>query len=217
MFKAYSVYVHTCPNKKKYVGMTKCENIQGRWRYGHGYKHDTDFQNAISEFGWCNISHEIIATGLCKEDAEALERSLISQLMTTNPNFGYNSYSGGLKSSKTNAVTRARMSTAQSGKNHPLYGKHRSVETKEKIAASKRGKPLSEECKIKLSVALSGENNPSARPVAQYTKNMILIKVWPYIKAAKAETGANNISMCCAGKQKTSGGDVWRYWQVGGV
>nr|DAT38937.1 MAG TPA: intron associated endonuclease [Caudoviricetes sp.] len=137
--------------------------------------------------------------------------------MTTNPNFGYNSYSGGLKSSKTNAVTRARMSTAQSGKNHPLYGKHRSVETKEKIAASKRGKPLSEECKIKLSVALSGENNPSARPVAQYTKNMILIKVWPYIKAAKAETGANNISMCCAGKQKTSGGYVWRYWQVGGV
>lgn len=213
----YSVYVHTCPNGKKYIGMTKCENIQDRWRYGHGYKHDTDFQNAIFEFGWRNISHEVVATGLCKEEAEALECSLISQFMTTDPNFGYNSHSGGLKGAKINSITRARMSTAQSGKGNPLYGKHHSAETKEKIAASKRGKPLSEECKKKLSAVLGGKNNPAARPVAQYTKDMVLIKVWPYIKAAEIETGANNISTCCTGKLKTSGGYVWRYFEVGGA
>lgn len=217
VFDLYSVYMHTCPNGKKYIGMTGCENIQDRWRYGHGYKHDTDFQNAIFEFGWRNISHEIIATELCKKDAEELERALISQFMTTDPEYGYNSHSGGIRGAKINKATRERMSIAQSGEGNPLYGKHHSAETKEKIGASKRGKPLSSECKRKLSAILSGKNNPAARQVAQYTKDMQLVKVWPYIRAAEAATGARNISTCCLGKLKTSGGYIWRYWEVGGA
>lgn len=213
----YSVYMHTCPNGKRYIGMTKCQNMNDRWRYGHGYKHDTDFHNAILEYGWRNIQHTVIDSNLPKEDAEELERRLIAEYATTNPAFGYNSHSGGLSGAKANSVTRRRMSIAQSGERNPRYGTHPSEETREKIGATKRGKPLSDECKRKLSEVLCGANNPASRPVAQYDRNMVLIRVWSYIREAKRHTGANNISACCAGRQKTSGGYIWRYVEVGGV
>ena len=213
----YSVYVHTCPNGKRYVGMTSKENPNDRWRYGHAYKHDTDFYRAIRSFGWQNIAHEVVASGLKKEDAETLERKLIAQYDTTNPERGYNSHSGGIKGAKANAVTRDRMSAAQSGSGNPMYGRHHSEKAKEMIGASKRGKPLTAECKRKLGEVLGGENNPAARSVCQFDKDMNFIKQYPYIRSAKEATGANNISACCNGTLKTSGGYVWRYAEeVGG-
>lgn len=211
----YSVYMHTCPNGKRYIGMTSCKDMNDRWRYGHGYKHDTDFHNAIMEYGWRNIQHEVVASNLLKEEAEALERELIAEYSTTNPEFGYNSHSGGLKGAKANDNTRKRMSAAQSGEGNSRYGVHLSAETKKKIGASKRGKPLSEECKRKLGEVLGGERNPAAKPVAQYDKNMVLIRILPYIREAEKHTGANNISSCCTGKLKTSGGFIWRHVETG--
>lgn len=213
----YTVYIHICPNGKKYVGMTGKENPEDRWRRGHGYKNDTDFYSAIITYGWRNISHEVVAAELSKEDAESLERELIALYQTTNPEYGYNSHSGGLSGAHINAVTRKRMSNAQSGSNNPRFGKHLSYETKERIAATKRGKPLTEECKRKLSEALSGEKNPTARPVFQYDLEMNLIKKWPYIRAAREATGANNIWACCVGNLKSSGGFIWRYEEAGGA
>ena len=46
------------------------------------------------------------------------------------------------------------------GKNHPFYGKHRSEETRRKLAESKKCKSLSEEHRRKISESLKGENNP---------------------------------------------------------
>lgn len=213
----YSVYVHTCPNGKKYVGMTGCENVNDRWGCGHRYKHDTDFYNAILEYGWKNISHEVVANCLSKDSAEELEKFIIKELKTTDPNYGYNSHSGGLKGAQVNEVTRQRMSKAQAGSNNPRYGTHLSHETKERIAASKRGKPLTEGCKQKLRELLSGGNNPGAKAVCQYTTEMELVRVWPCIRDAEREVGASNISTCCSGGLKTSGGYVWRYYEeVGG-
>lgn len=212
----YSVYVHKTPDGKRYVGMTR-QHPQKRWKSGHGYEHCTDFYAAIIEFGWKNISHEVVATNLSKEDAEKIERELICLYHTTNPKCGYNSYSGGLTGAKANCVTHDRMSSAQSGCSNPMYKKHHSDRTKNLIGASKRGKPLSENCKRKLSRALGGARNPAAKPVNQYDKNMNFIKSWSYIRQTKKETGANNIYACCVGKLKTSGGYVWRYAEVGGA
>lgn len=206
----YTVYIHTCPNGKKYVGMTK-QRPNNRWRSGRGYLHCVDFYNAVMEFGWRNIVHEIVSTGLTKEEAEEMERNLISLYKTTDPRYGYNCHSGGLSGATINNVTRTRMSVAQSGEGNPRYGKHCSTETKEKIGASKRGKPLSKAHKQKLGEILGKENNPAARPVLQYDINMNLLTKWPYIRAAEKATGANNISTCCRGKLKTSGGFIWRY------
>jgi group I intron endonuclease len=46
------------------------------------------------------------------------------------------------------------------GKNHPLYGKHHSQESKRKMSEAHSGKHHSEEHKKKISDALSGENHP---------------------------------------------------------
>lgn len=209
----YSVYIHTCPNGKKYVGMTSREP-KARWKSGHGYEHCTDFYSAIIEYGWRNISHEVVKTGLERAEAEELERALIAYYNTTDPKYGYNSHSGGLKGAKINQTTKSRMSLAQSREKNPRYGAVMTAETKEKISASKKGKALTEEHKKVLSELLSGEKNPAARPVFQYDLDMNLIKEWPYVRAAMAATGAHNIWACCVGNLKTSGGYIWRYERI---
>ena len=62
----YSVYMHTCPNGKRYIGMTSCKDMNDRWRYGHGYKHDTDFHNAIMQVESDEYESGVIAQELLK-------------------------------------------------------------------------------------------------------------------------------------------------------
>ena len=47
-----------------------------------------------------------------------------------------------------------------SGKRHPLFGKHHTQETRQKISQTNLGHPTSEEARQKLSQASSGSNNP---------------------------------------------------------
>lgn len=213
----YTVYMHTCPNGKKYIGLTSKENLQDRFRSGHGYKNNTDFNNAIIEFGWRNISHEVLASGLTSDEAEKIERDMIALYKSNDPEYGYNSYNGGLKGMKAGKQTIARMKTAQYKEHNPMFGRTQTEETRRKISMAKKGKKLSDECKKKLSRALSGEKNPSAKPVLQYDQEMNLLAVWRYIEEAAKATGANNISSCCKGRLKTSGGYVWRYLEEVGV
>lgn len=207
----YTVYMHTCPNGKRYIGLTSKENLQDRFHSGHGYKNNTDFNNAIIEFGWRNISHEVLASGLTSGEAEKFERDMIAFYKSNDPEYGYNSYNGGLKGTKAGKRTITRMKTAHSKERNPMFGRTQTEETRRKISMAKKGKKLSDECKKKLSRALSGEKNPSAKPVLQYDQEMNLLAIWRYIEEAAKATGANNISSCCRGKLKTSGGYVWRY------
>lgn len=91
----YTVYVHTDPDNKKYVGITK-RDPEDRWKNGYGYATNSNskFYDAIRDIGWENFTHEIIATNLLKEDAEQLERELISQYDSTNEMCGYNFLDG---------------------------------------------------------------------------------------------------------------------------
>lgn len=67
--KMYTVYMHVCPNNKRYIGITKREP-SARWGHnGIGYKRNTHFYNAIKLYGWENIKHIIIATDLTLQDA----------------------------------------------------------------------------------------------------------------------------------------------------
>lgn len=92
----YKVYKHTCPNGKVYIGITCKKDVTKRWgRDGLGYNMQTLFYRAINKYGWDNIHHEIIEDNLSKEDAFELEKKLIKQYDSTNPNFGYNVSTGG--------------------------------------------------------------------------------------------------------------------------
>ena len=89
--------------------------------------------------------------------------------------------------------TRRKQSEAQKGKycgeNHPMFGKHHSEETKEKMSES-HSKPI---------VQIDASTNK-------------IINVWGSSADAERE-GYNhgNISLCCKGKRKTHGGFRWMY------
>ena len=90
----YTVYIHVCPNNKRYVGIT-CQRPQARWNGGKKYKQNKHFFNAILKYGWNNIEHIIVATNLSKDKACKLEQGLIKKYKTTNRKYGYNKSAGG--------------------------------------------------------------------------------------------------------------------------
>jgi len=61
--------------------------------------------------------------------------------------------------------TKQKMSDAKSGENHPMFGKHHSEETKEKISNGNKGKIISDKAKEKMRLAKEGmflgEDNPN--------------------------------------------------------
>ena len=70
--KNYCVYLHSFPNGKKYVGITK--DIEKRWTNGLGYKDNSAMWSAIIKYGWDNIEHKILAKNLTKASALEIER-----------------------------------------------------------------------------------------------------------------------------------------------
>lgn len=90
----YSVYKHTCPNGKIYIGITSLEPEQ-RWNKGRGYSNNYHFFNAIIKYGWDNILHSVLHRGLAQRDAQIMEAQLIAQYHSDNPQYGYNNTVGG--------------------------------------------------------------------------------------------------------------------------
>lgn len=174
----YTVYKHTTPSGKVYIGATG-QNPKHRWDNGKGYRHNRRFCDAIRKYGWGNIEHEIISTGLDKEQAYAMESELIAKYDTTNPDKGYNisigGEYGGLGRSHSNEARR-KMSEAKKGTNHPNYGKHLSSETRRKISEAHKGTHHSAESRRKISEAAEGHT------VSSETRR----------KISKALRGANN-------------------------
>lgn len=104
----YIVYKHTSPVGKVYIGITKMNPIR-RWANGKGYKGCTHFYNAIIKYGWDNIRHEILYTGLSREEAECKEKELIRNYKSNNTSFGYNIQLGGLNNSNGIRRTQAQI------------------------------------------------------------------------------------------------------------
>jgi len=88
--KDYKVYIHTFPNGKKYVGITKQDVIKRWGLHGTGYKGQRFLWDAIQKYGWDNVIHEIVMYGLFESEALAVETALIKQFKTYDSNFGYN-------------------------------------------------------------------------------------------------------------------------------
>lgn len=122
-----TVYIHTTPDGKRYVGATHT-NPDVRFKRGHGYRYQFFYQ-AVLKFGWENISHQLYEVDT-EEELKYLERYLISYYDTTNPDKGYNIAKGDV--------------TQDQGRDHPEYGKSdnppQSKETYRKYQTSEKGK-----------------------------------------------------------------------------
>ena len=49
--KLFTVYRHTSPSGKVYIGIT-CQDVRNRCQNGKTYKDSTHFKRAIRKFGW---------------------------------------------------------------------------------------------------------------------------------------------------------------------
>lgn len=88
----WTVYVHTSPSGKCYVGITQMNPLD-RWKNGNGYRKQ-GFFNAIQKYGWDNFKHEIIAEHLTEDEACRMEITLIKELNAFGVG-GYNHDTGG--------------------------------------------------------------------------------------------------------------------------
>lgn len=155
------VYCHTCPNGKRYFGVTSYSpNI--RWRNGQGYK-NAPFHNAISKYGWDNIKHEVLFENLTKGDAEQKEVELIRRYQTLMSENGYNCATGGGVNSgfKMSDEAKEKLRIAQTGRKHSEEAKKRMSESRKGEKAYWYGKKLSDETKEKIRNGKIGENNPN--------------------------------------------------------
>lgn len=160
----YCVYKHTTPSGKVYIGITSTEP-ERRWCNGHGYANNPYFSKAIKKYGWDNIKHEIVFSGLCEEEACQKERELISKYNSTDKSFGYNLMSGGQNGNKHSAESIEKMKRAKAGMYvgalNPNYGKQHSADTRKKISEALKG-------------VFAGENNPNyGKHISEGQKRLI--------------------------------------------
>ena len=87
----YSVYVHTVPNGKRYVGYTSM-NPTDVWE-DNGSIYETNkqgFFDDIQKYGWEGINHEVIYRKLTRQQALHLKSKLCHIYSTYLPERGYN-------------------------------------------------------------------------------------------------------------------------------
>lgn len=204
MRKNYSVYKHTSPTNKVYIGISN-DPIR-RWRNGKGYEKNKYFYKAIQKYGWNNFKHEILFTNLTKENACKKEIELIEFYKSTQKKFGYNLSTGG-ECSALGVVhskkSKQQLSEKMKGKNNPFYNHIHTEETKKKISESRKnkewdffkGKHHTEESKRKLRESHLGlyDNGKSVlcKKVCQYNLDGILIKTFDSLTNAAKELNVN--------------------------
>lgn len=216
----YTVYKHTSPSNKVYIGITSKEP-EMRWRRGNGYYNNKHFYRTIQKYGWDNIKHEILFSNLTKEKAEQKEIELIKEHNSTNPKYGYNHDYGGNCSESMTEETRMKISIGNKGKviskeTRDKIGKfHKGrkhnkpfpQESRDKLREINTGKTLSESVKYKI------KQKSKRYAVRQYSMDGELIAEYSGIRVAARALGlhSESITKCCKGKVKTCGGYIWRY------
>ena len=200
--KLYSLYRHTSPSGKIYIGITT-QPLYKRWSNGKGYKRHPYFFNAILKYGWDNIKHEVLFTGLDELTAKSLEIDLIRHYK--NLGISYNITDGG----------------------DGYLGYKPSEETKKKWSKQRKGRALSKEWKDKISEAMKGRVFPReqilkgaiaakikcSKAVLQFSKDEGFIAEYKSIREAANINNlcAGDIVKCCKGRQHFCGGFTWRY------
>lgn len=207
----WTVYKHTSPSGKVYIGITG-RGVRKRWGKGgyyylHGPRRNIYFKRAILKYGWDAIKHEIIQDNISKEEACRLEQHLISQYKETG--LCYNMIDGGqtgvlgLKKSKESRE-RQSLLMKRNWQLHPERYANR---------ATCKGRKTPIEVRRKRST-----------PVVQYTLEGEIVKEFESIPDAVEATGISGktIRNCCKGGYYCSsrgyftniysaGGYKWRF------
>ena len=191
-------------NSKKYIGQT-IKSLKRRHTNHISSAYDTEnqgynyyFHRAIRKYGIKNFSLEILHIA-DKYSLNLLEIYYIEKWNLLNNDYGYNISNGG---------TNGNPMAGKSEEEMKIINKKKSD--------SHKGKICSNETKNKISKANKGEKHGmygTGKGVNQYDLNGNFIKTWINANQAGKELNIepSPIRACCRGKQKTSGGFIWKY------
>ena len=229
--KNFKVYMHTSPNGKRYIGITRQDNPERRWgSNGCGYSDNTHFWRAIQKSGWNNFLHEILFEGLTEKEAKQKEIELIAFYDTTNQNKGYNITPGG--DYNINVIPKSVKQYTSEGvfiKEYECikYAFNETGVSRASISLCCNNKAkLAGGCIWQFSdVELTQEHiawcNSDKRSenciaVHRYSMSGELVREYESMTIAALENDANltSILLCCKGEYKSVAGSIWRYaWE----
>ena len=218
----YTVYKHTAPNGKVYIGITKQNPPSKRWLGGQGYRTQEKFYRAILKYGWKNFKHEILYQYEYPEEAEEMERKLIKQYRSTENEFGYNVEHGGNYKKEISEETREKSRNARKTKQY-----------KERIAQINKKRWSDPKAHELMREKFSGDKNPMyGKKLSDKHREILIAEARKHIDSQKKpvlciETGviyesiseagrctvakASCIALCCKGIQKSAGKLHWKY------
>lgn len=207
MMESYSVYKHTCPNSKVYIGITRCK-VKDRWKNGLGYEYQV-FGRAVRKYGWENITHEVLYENLTEDEAKRLEQELIKEFDSKNPEHGYNRTDGG-DGVKGYEYTEEVLDKMRQHANRMWAN----PETREKLL-----KHLKEVSKNNIGRKRSEKSIRTtverlSIKVDQYDRDGNLIQTFDSLMDAARSVNKDcnsAIVACCKGKKKSYCGFIWKY------
>lgn len=217
----YSVYLHIFPNGKVYVGITG-QKPHARWgKDGNGYKYNR-LASAIAKYGWNNIQHRILFSGLTSKEAGDIEKKLIAVFCSSDSKNGYNAQSGGWTGHTWEMSEEGRNNIRRSkiGSKNPMYGKKHTPEWKAMISEINTGKKLSEETLTKMRAAQNNRSEETLKRMSDAHEfemtSVIQVETGRKFKSvteASKATGVSpsNLVACCKGRRHTTGGYHWCY------
>ena len=205
----YSVYRHTTPDGKIYIGVTG-RNPKERWN--GKYYHNAEFSKAIKIFGWQNIKHDVLFVYDTKAEAYQKEQELIALYQSNTPEKGYNRAAGGHGTTGLKRSAESKEKTRQS-----MIGvKHTPERINNQRAAALKvwerdgyRQKMSDVHKGKL----KGKDSPAAVQVVQLSLSGKFIRIFDSMSEAAEATGINRrlIGDVCRGRQKKTHGYKWAY------
>lgn len=212
-----------------YIGITS-RKPSDRWGYNGIHYKGQPFYKAILKYGWDNIKHEIIYSGLSENQAKEKEIELIKKYKSRDCRYGYNcTYGGdgtvGLKRTKESIELFVKK-ISKKVYQYSLDGNF--------IKEWNSGKEIYEELGIDVYACLKNKTKTShgyvwlyefyneiesvtpgveTKHVFQYSLDGIFIKEWKSCNQIENELGfiSENIRACCTNKQNYAFGYIWKY------
>lgn len=199
-------------NGKIYIGQTS--NPKDRWSsHKSSAKNPQNYSaiipKALAKHGIDNFTFEVIATCKTQIDANFIETELINQYDSRNSEKGYNLAHGGSVNRGWHHTdeTKKKISESNLGKemlphtqewkdNMSVIMTGREITWADKISASQIGKEVSEEARIKMSLAKIGDKHPNyGKRLSEETKKKISISHTGKIISDEAKEKMSNAKL----------------------
>lgn len=229
--KCFVVYMHTSPNNKRYVGITRQNPPEKRWGHnGCGYNDNEHFRRAISKYSWDNFKHEILYVNLTEKEAKQKEIELIAFYDLTDPNKGFNITPGGdyninvtpkpVKQYTANGTFIKEYECIKYAANETDIAKGSislCCHNKAKFAGGYIWRFVDVELtKEHIVWCNSDKRSENCIAVHRYSMSGEFIQEYESLTIAglATDTDPTSITLCCKGEYKSVADSIWRYaWE----